>query len=94
MQESGIDVRLCDVGSAIQEVMESYEVELDGRTYPGITANIVWHLLVLVLPVDSLRLPYPRLRDFAHQPLNIENAALRSTEVGQRQICKDRYTRH
>lgn len=32
-QEAGIDVRLCDVGEAIQEVMESYEVELDGRTY-------------------------------------------------------------
>jgi len=30
----GIDVRLCDVGEAIQEVMESYEVELDGQVYP------------------------------------------------------------
>ena len=26
-------MRLCDVGEAIQEVMESYEVELDGKTY-------------------------------------------------------------
>lgn len=34
-QEAGIDVRLCDVGEAIQEVMESYEVELDGKTYQG-----------------------------------------------------------
>jgi methionyl aminopeptidase len=33
IKESGIDVRLCDVGAAIQEVMESYEVELDGKTY-------------------------------------------------------------
>ncbi|KAL9960647.1 hypothetical protein ACROYT_G034131 [Oculina patagonica] len=33
IRESGIDVRLCDVGEAIQEVMESYEVELDGKTY-------------------------------------------------------------
>ena len=24
-------VRLCDIGAAIQEVMESYEVELDGK---------------------------------------------------------------
>ena len=40
-QESGIDVRLCDVGSAIQEVMESYEVELDGRTYQGINSDII-----------------------------------------------------
>ena len=30
---AGIDVRLGDVGAAIQEVMESYEVELDGTTY-------------------------------------------------------------
>lgn len=34
-QCAGIDVRLCDVGEAIQEVMESYEVEIDGKTYQG-----------------------------------------------------------
>ena len=34
-QEAGIDVRLCDVGEQIQEVMESYEVELDGKVYQG-----------------------------------------------------------
>jgi methionyl aminopeptidase len=34
IRASGIDVRLCDVGEAIQEVMESYEVELNGTTYP------------------------------------------------------------
>ncbi|KXJ25397.1 methionine aminopeptidase 2B [Exaiptasia diaphana] len=33
IKEAGIDVRLCDVGEAIQEVMESYEVELDGKTF-------------------------------------------------------------
>lgn len=31
---AGIDVRLGDIGAAIQEVMESYEVELDGKVYP------------------------------------------------------------
>ena len=31
----GIDATLGEVGAAIQEVMESYEVELDGETYPG-----------------------------------------------------------
>jgi len=31
---AGIDVRLADIGSAIQEVMESYEVEIDGEVYP------------------------------------------------------------
>jgi methionyl aminopeptidase len=34
IKEAGIDVRLCDIGEAIQEVMESYEVELDGKVYP------------------------------------------------------------
>lgn len=26
-------MRLCDIGAAVQEVMESHEVELDGKTY-------------------------------------------------------------
>ncbi|XP_011495852.1 PREDICTED: methionine aminopeptidase 2 [Ceratosolen solmsi marchali] len=33
IKAAGIDVQLCDVGTAIQEVMESYEVEIDGKTY-------------------------------------------------------------
>jgi methionyl aminopeptidase len=34
VRKIGIDVRLCDVGEAIQEVMESYECTIDGKTYP------------------------------------------------------------
>ncbi|KAI9843879.1 MAG: Methionine aminopeptidase 2 [Sclerophora amabilis] len=34
VREAGIDVRMCDIGAAIQEVMESYEVELGGATLP------------------------------------------------------------
>lgn len=33
IRTAGIDVRLCDVGAAIQEVMESHEIELEGKTY-------------------------------------------------------------
>lgn len=33
-QEAGIDVRMSDIGAAIQEAMESYEVELNGTMYP------------------------------------------------------------
>ncbi|CAJ0566903.1 unnamed protein product, partial [Mesorhabditis spiculigera] len=33
IREAGIDVRLCDIGEVIEEVMTSHEVELDGRTY-------------------------------------------------------------
>uniref|UniRef100_A0ACD6ADA0 Uncharacterized protein n=2 Tax=Avena sativa TaxID=4498 RepID=A0ACD6ADA0_AVESA len=32
-KEAGIDARLCDVGAAIQEVMESYEVEINGKVF-------------------------------------------------------------
>ena len=34
IKAAGIDVRMGDIGAAIQEVMESYEVELDGKVYP------------------------------------------------------------
>jgi methionyl aminopeptidase len=34
VKEAGIDVRMCDIGEAVQEVMESYEVEVGGKTYP------------------------------------------------------------
>lgn len=34
VREAGIDARLSNIGAAIQEVMESYELELDGRNYP------------------------------------------------------------
>jgi len=33
IRTAGIDARLCDVGAAIQEVMESHEIELDGKVY-------------------------------------------------------------
>lgn len=33
IKEAGIDVRMSDIGAAIQEVMESYEVQLDGQTH-------------------------------------------------------------
>ncbi|XP_030377974.1 methionine aminopeptidase 2B-like [Scaptodrosophila lebanonensis] len=33
IREAGIDVRFGDIGAAIQEVMESYELELDGKVY-------------------------------------------------------------
>ena len=33
LQEAGIDVRLGDIGAAIQETLESYEVEIGGKTF-------------------------------------------------------------
>ena len=34
VREAGIDVRVCDIGAAIQEAMESYEVEINGKSIP------------------------------------------------------------
>lgn len=34
IKEAGIDARLGEIGGAIQEVMESHEIQLEGRTYP------------------------------------------------------------
>ena len=33
VREAGIDVRLSDIGAAVQEVMESHEIELDGQVH-------------------------------------------------------------
>ena len=33
-QTAGIDVRVSDISAAIQETMESYEVEIRGQTFP------------------------------------------------------------
>ena len=34
IKNAGVDVRLCDVGAAVQEAMESYEVEVSKRIHP------------------------------------------------------------
>jgi methionyl aminopeptidase len=34
IREAGIDARVGEIGGVIQETMESYEVEIDGQTYP------------------------------------------------------------
>ncbi|KAJ5777436.1 hypothetical protein N7520_000682 [Penicillium odoratum] len=34
IKNAGVDVRISDVSAAIQETMESYEVEIRGKTYP------------------------------------------------------------
>ncbi|CRH03806.1 methionine aminopeptidase 2, putative [Plasmodium relictum] len=34
IKEAGIDARMCDIGEAIQEVIESYEIELNQKIYP------------------------------------------------------------
>jgi hypothetical protein len=44
IQEAGIDARMSDIGTAIQEVMESYEVEINGKMFPvKAVRNITGH---------------------------------------------------
>ena len=40
---------MCDIGEAIQEVMESYEVEIGGKTYQGL-----FYYLFAVKPIRNL----------------------------------------
>ena len=48
-QEAGIDARLCDVGAAIQEVMESYEVEINGKVFQGTCSFFLSHSALVEL---------------------------------------------
>jgi methionyl aminopeptidase len=46
IRAAGIDARLCDIGESIQEAMESYEVEINGTTFPVKSVkNLNGHLI-------------------------------------------------
>lgn len=40
-------MRLCDVGAAIQEVMESYEVEINGKVFQGMMLYEIYNFRLL-----------------------------------------------
>ncbi|KAI1907242.1 Methionine aminopeptidase 2 [Ophidiomyces ophidiicola] len=51
IREAGIDVRMSDIGAAIQEAMEAYEVEINGTTYPvkairNLNGHTIGHYLI------------------------------------------------
>ena len=48
IKAAGVDVALGEIGAEIQEVMESYEVELDGKTYAGAWTRVSRVLRILV----------------------------------------------
>lgn len=44
IKAAGIDVKLCDVGEQIQEVMESHEIKIGNNTFPiKSVANLCGH---------------------------------------------------
>lgn len=55
VKEAGIDVRLGDIGEAIQEVMESYEVEINGKTYPGMFIHSILIIIFIFTLVKCIR---------------------------------------
>jgi methionyl aminopeptidase len=57
-QEAGIDVRLCDVGAAIQEVMESYEVEINGKVFQGVCSFIFFPDSAVLEVCDSIKFKF------------------------------------
>lgn len=58
VREAGIDVRMGDIGAAIQEVMESYEVEIGGKTYPGTTETATVAMDVTFITTDVIDIPF------------------------------------
>ncbi|CAE6048759.1 unnamed protein product [Arabidopsis arenosa] len=74
IKEAGVDVRLCDVGAAIQEVMESYEVEINGKVYLASDA-IRYTLKNLFLKLEDLECShYMKNYDVGHVPLRLPKA--------------------
>lgn len=51
-------MRLCDIGEAIQEVMESYEVDLDGKTYQGREFGNDFILYLSIIGLMSMWSPF------------------------------------
>ena len=49
IKHAGIDARLNEIGEIIQETMESYEVELDGKTYQGKIKLIKFYFVHLTI---------------------------------------------
>lgn len=41
-------MRLCDVGAAIQEVMESYEVDINGKVFQGMSSFLSFSKYIFV----------------------------------------------
>ncbi|KAK3356450.1 peptidase M24, structural domain-containing protein [Lasiosphaeria hispida] len=64
VQEAGIDVRLGEIGAAIQETMESYEVEIAGKTYPvKAIRNLMGHTIDRYRIHGSKQVPIVRTND-------------------------------
>ncbi|KAK0702360.1 methionine type metalloexopeptidase [Lasiosphaeris hirsuta] len=64
VREAGIDARLGEIGAAIQETMESYEVEIAGKIYPvKAIRNLMGHTIDRYSIHGSKQVPIVKLND-------------------------------
>ena len=63
-QNAGVDVRISDVSAAIQEAMESYEVEIRGKTLPiKPVRNLSGHNIKQYLIHGGKSIPFVKTKD-------------------------------
>ncbi|KAG9230750.1 methionine aminopeptidase 2-like protein [Amylocarpus encephaloides] len=61
VKEAGVDARMSDIGSAIQEVMESYEVNINNKTFPvKAIRNITGHDILRYHIHGNKQVPFVR----------------------------------
>lgn len=92
VREAGIDARLGDIGAAIQEVMESYEVEIGGKTYPVKSIrNLNGHTIGLYQIHGGKSVPIVKGSDYGH--VRMEEGELYAIETfgstGRGQVYED-----
>ncbi|SPQ23233.1 efbc8e2c-7a9c-4354-92c5-209d7ef7ac24 [Thermothielavioides terrestris] len=64
IKTAGVDVRISDVSAAIQEAMESYEVEIRGKTYPvKAVRNLCGHNIARYHIHGGKSIPFVKNRD-------------------------------
>ncbi|KAI9016793.1 peptidase M24, structural domain-containing protein [Hyaloraphidium curvatum] len=97
VREAGIDARLGDIGAAIQEVMESYEVEINGKTFPVKSIrNLNGHNIGLYQIHGGKSVPIVKGSDYGH--VRMEEGELYAIETfgstGKGQVYEDGEVSH
>ena len=73
IRAAGIDVRLSDIGEVIQETMESFEVEINGKIYPVKSVrNLCGHSIEQYRVHGGKLVPNCRGTDNSHKMVEVE----------------------
>jgi methionyl aminopeptidase len=88
IQQAGVDARLGDVGAAIQEVMESYEIELEGKTHQvrnGFTC-LAYHTCASLISLHPISGVSAFLHTATSQPIRFGSLTIRFCEMQVKSI--------